>query len=132
MSKKTKAILVAIFALIVVGAVAVAVIFGSKKANEGKKSFTIEVTSDRDNYTKTTECKSDMGFLGEYLRTFEGCQFEESDYGIFITGFDGYEQDTDNQYWWCLYVNGETSMVGADEVPLTDGDTYSFVLTQGW
>jgi len=59
-------------------------------------------------------------------------QYEESDYGIYITGFDGMEQDLDNQYWWCVSVNGQTATTGADEIPLQDGDVYNFTLTQGW
>ena len=42
------------------------------------------------------------------------------------------QEDMDNQYWWCVIVNGESSTVGADEVPLQDGDVYTFTLKQGW
>ena len=35
-------------------------------------------------------------------------------------------EDMDNQYWWCVTVNGESIMLGADEIPLTEGDTYTF------
>ena len=44
-------------------------------------------------------------FLGEFLRTFDSCEYQESDYGIYITGFDDMEEDLDNQYWWCISVN---------------------------
>lgn len=38
----------------------------------------------------------------------------------------------ENQYWWCISVNGESSTTGADEIPLMDGDIYNFTLKQGW
>ena len=86
----------------------------------------------RDGYDQTTDCKSDAEFLGEFLRTFDSCEYQESDYGIYVTGFDGMKEDLDNQYWWCISVNGEAAVTGADEIPLQDGDTYNFTLKQGW
>lgn len=134
MSKKTKIILVAVFAAIVLVAAGVGAFFGIKmmKTNAGQKTFTFEVVSERDGYDNTITVKSDLDTFGEYLRTMPECSYSESDWGIYVQGFNGYMEDMDNQYWWCLYVNGESSMVGADEVPLADGDVYKFELTQGW
>lgn len=131
MTKKVRIVAIAVFFALVVAA-GIVVCLNMPKAAAGQKEFTVEVKSERDAFDETTNCKSDMEYLGEYLRTFEGLEFDETEYGIFITGFKGMEQDMDNQYWWCVYVNGESATLGADEIPLNDGDAYALVLTQGW
>ena len=132
MNKKQKITLVSIFAAILVIAAIVAGALNYRETQAGKKKFQVEVISDRDGYSETTEYTSDAEYLGEFLRTMEGCEWKESDLGIYITGFDGMMEDTDSQYWWSVSVNGEFSMTGADEIPLTDGDVYNFTLMQGW
>lgn len=131
MSKKAKTGIIIGFVAVV--AVAIAIVFALKvQPNAGGKQFTISIESERDGFKEVIDCKSDLGFLGEYLRNQDYVDYQDSDWGIYITGLKGMSEDMENQYWWCLYVNGESSMVGADEVALTDGDAYSFVLTQGW
>lgn len=132
MNKKQKITLVSVFAAILVIAAIVAGALNYRETQAGKKKFQVEVVSDRDGYSETTEYTSDAEYLGEFLRTMESCEWEERAYGIYITGFDGMMEDTDNQYWWSVSVNGESSMTGADEIPLTDGDVYNFILMQGW
>lgn len=132
MNKKQKITLVSVFAAILVIAAVVAGALNYRAAQEGLKKFQVEVISDRDSYSQTTEYRSYAESLGEFLRTMEGCEWQESDYGIYITGFDGMQEDMENQYWWCVSVNGESSTTGADEIPLMDGDIYNFTLKQGW
>ena len=122
MTKKQKITLLSVFIAVVVVIGVIAGVLNYRATQAGKKEFQIEVISERDGYSETTD----------FLRTFEGCEWQESDYGIYITGFDGMQEDMDNQYWWSVNVNGESSMTGADEIPLQDGDTYSFILMQGW
>lgn len=131
-NKKQKIILVAAFAVIIAAAGILAGILNHRSAEEGVKSFQVVVASERDGYSETTECESEEEYLGDFMRSFEGCEWQDSDYGIYITGFNGMEEDVDNQYWWCVMVNGESATTGADEIPLQDGEVYSFVLTQGW
>lgn len=132
MTKKQKITWVSVFAILLVIAAAAAGILNYRATQAGTKNFKIEVVSDRDNYSKVTDCKSDLEYLGEYLRTFEGCEWQDSQYGIYITGFDGMQEDMEHQYWWCVSVNGEAAVTGADEIPLLEGDTYNFTLMQGW
>ena len=132
MTKKQKITLVSVFAAIVVIAAVLAGALNYRATQAGRKEFRIEIVSDRDGFSETRDCKSDAEYLGEFLRTFEGCEWQESEYGIYITGFNGMQEDMDNQYWWCVSVNGEASMTGADEIPLQDGDVYNFTLKQGW
>ena len=132
MTKKQKITLVSVFVAILIVIGVIAGVLNHRTVTEGMKSFQVEIISERDYYSETTDCKSDAEYLGEFLRTFEGCEWQDSDYGIYITGFNGMQEDMDNQYWWCVIVNGESSTVGAAEVPLQDGDVYTFTVKQGW
>ncbi len=131
-TKKQKIMLIAEFAAILVVVGVIAGVLNYRATQEGVKHFKVEVTSERDGYSQTTECESEEEYVGAFLRTFEECDWEESDYGIYIKGFDGMSEDIANQYWWCVMVNGESAVTGADEIPLQDGETYNFVLMQGW
>ena len=131
-TKKQKMMLVAVFAVVIAVAGIASGLLNYRPGQEGVKNFQVIVTSERDGYSKTTECRSEEEYLGSFMRSFEDCEWQESDYGIYITGFDGMQEDVDNQYWWCVMVNGEAATIGADEIPLQDGEVYSFVLTQGW
>lgn len=132
MNKKQKITLVSVFAVILVIAAVLAGVLNHRATQAGMKEFQVEVVSERDGYSETTQYQSYAEYLGQFLRTMESCEWQESGYGIYIKGFDGMMEDMDNQYWWCVSVNGESSMVGADEIPLTDGDVYNFTLMQGW
>ncbi|MBQ2936060.1 MAG: DUF4430 domain-containing protein [Lachnospiraceae bacterium] len=132
MTKKQKITLVSVFAAILVVIGVIAGVLNYRATQAGMKEFQVEVVSERDGYLEITDCKSDAEFLGEFLRTYESCVWEDSTYGIYIKGFDGMMEDIDNQYWWCVTVNGESVMTGADEIPLADNDTYTFTLMQGW
>lgn len=132
MSKKAKIILVSVFAVLLLAAMSVVLIFYVKKPNEGTKKFTVSVESERDGYSKSFEVKSDLDSLGDYLRTWDKCAWEDSTYGIYVHGFDGNMEDIDNQYWWCVFVNGESAVTGCDDIMLADGDEYKFTLMQGW
>lgn len=131
-SKKQKIMLAAVFAAILAVAGIAAGVLNYRAIQEGRKTFQVEVVSERDDYYQIGEYSTEEEYLGAYMRTYEGCEWEESDYGIYIKGFNGRSEDIDNQYWWCVMVNGESATTGADEIPLQDGDTYSFVLMQGW
>ena len=132
MTKKQKITLVSVFAAILIVIGVIAGVLNHRATQEGMKEFQVEVVSERDSYSETKDCKSDAEYLGEFLRTMEGCEWEDSTYGIYIKGFDGMMEDMDNQYWWCVTVNGEAVSSGADGIVLTDGDVYTFTLMQGW
>lgn len=132
MSKKKKVVIAAVFLGILVLIGAVAGVLNYQKTQAGTKEFQVEVISERDEYSEVMNEKSDKEYLGEFLREYELCAWEESTYGIYIKGFDGMMEDMDNQYWWCVTVNGESPATGADGIVLEDGSTYTFTLMQGW
>ena len=132
MSKKQKGLLLIIFVAVVVVAGLIAWILNHKTTQEGTKSFTVVIQSERDDFVESTEYYSEEEYLGQFLRSFEACQWEESGYGIYIKGFYNMQEDIAEQYWWNVTVNGENSTTGADEIPLNEGDVYAFQLLQGW
>lgn len=131
-TKKQRITLIAAFAAVLAVVGIIAVVLNYRVTEEGVKHFQVAVTSERDNYFKIIPCESEEEYLGDFLRNYEECEWIESDYGIYIMGFDGMLEDIENQYWWCVMVNEESATTGADEIPLQDGNTYNFVLMQGW
>lgn len=132
MSKKQKITLVSVFVGILVVAGILAAVLNVRKTQDGTKKFQVEIISERDDYAAVEDCESTEEFLGAFLRTYEPCEWEDSDYGIYVSGFHGMKEDIDNQYWWCVTVNGEESATGADQIPLEEGSKYTFTLKQGW
>ncbi|MDR2888888.1 MAG: DUF4430 domain-containing protein [Lachnospiraceae bacterium] len=137
MTKKQKLTLVTGFVVIVAIIACLVVFFNNKKAAEvtegtSTKEFQVEIISERDDFYQIEPISSDLDYLGEYLRSMPDCQWSESEYGLYITGFYGYEEDIDQEYWWCVYINDTSATFGADEIPLQDGDKYTFTLMQGW
>jgi len=128
--RKLKIVVTFTAILIVVGITAA--LLNIRQTQEGLKAFQVEIVSEHNNYHKVTTEKSDLLFLGEYLRAMESCQGDESAFGFFITGWDGVESD--ESYFWWVSVNGEDSMVGVDDIPLIEGDVYTFTHTsmEGW
>ena len=132
MSKKQKITLVSVFAVVLVLFFIVAGFLNQRQTEIGTKHFQLEIISDRDGYSKITEYKSKEEFLGQFLRSLKSCEWKDADYGIYVTGFDGMSEDPDEQYWWYFTVNHEASSLGADLVPLKEGELYTFTLKQGW
>lgn len=132
MTKKQKITLVSIFLVILIAVGGIAGLLNYRETQEGTKKFQVEVISERDNFSQISECKAEVEYLGEFIRTFEECEWEESEYGIYIIGFYGMQQDLDQQYWWCITVNDQEVSLGCDSIPLQDGDKYTFTLMQGW
>lgn len=131
MNKRVLAVVVA-FVLVLGAVFAVSMVLNHKEYNENLKEIQLEIVSERDDYSKVESIETECESLGDLLRTLDYCVYEESTYGIYVHGFHEMRDDTANQYWWCLTINGESSMYGADETPLEDGVTYTFTLVQGW
>ena len=127
MTKNQKLTVIAIFIGILTVVFLVVFRISMKELNEGIKTFKIEVISEHNDYHKISTEKSELLYLGEYLRKMESCQGDDSAYGFFVTGWEGVEND-DTFFWW-VSINGEDSMYGVDEIPLADGDVYTFTHT---
>lgn len=132
MNSKQKWTLTAVFLTVLILAGTVAAFLNRQTVQEGVKRFQIEIVSERDGYEEMVDCESSEEYLGQYLRTMEGCEWQDAEYGLYITGFYGMSEDLSEQYWWCVNVNHEDSTSGADAIPLAEGNVYTFRLMQGW
>ncbi|GMG96718.1 DUF4430 domain-containing protein [Tepidimicrobium xylanilyticum] len=105
--------------------------FLSPKGVEGQKLVTIHVINKNEDVDKTFEYNTDHNFLLELLEEKEeelGVTFEKYDFGTMVTGMLGYVADPNNQEYFHIYINGKDATTGPGEIPLTDGDTYTFEL----
>lgn len=112
--------------------VIVALTSGLTGGEEGEKKFTLTVLSERDGINRSEEYSSECKYFGQWCREQDFISYKESSYGIYITAVDGCAEDMGEQYWWCVTVNGESSLTGADEIALESGSVYGLELKKGW
>ena len=95
----------------------------------GSKTITVEVVH-KDESTKTFTYHTDEEFLAEVLVGEGLVEDNQGDFGLYILVVDGeradYEQDG---AYWSLLKNGEATITGASETPVSDGDSFSLVYT---
>ncbi len=105
-------------------------LFGPKASN-GSKAVVVEVVDDNgklDSYSSKTDAEYLKDLMDELSKTtdfsYEGTT---SDYGLYITSINGLEANYDKDgAYWSIYVNGNYGQYGADQQPVSDGDTYRF------
>ncbi len=134
--RKSKKILIGIIGIIVLAVLCVGMWFIYSKTREkpieGGKQITVQVESERDEYSFEQSYNTDEEYLGNFLDKEGLIGFNESEYGRFITSVQGYESNDDEQSWWSISVNGESAMTGIDEIVIKDGDVYMLELKIGW
>ncbi len=102
------------------------------EAQAGGKAVTVEVLSSRDGYEKSFAYETDEDYLGDLLVEEGLVSAQDSDYGRFITAVKDMKADDSQQYWWSIAVDGAMAETGMDDLPLTDGSTYTLELKQGY
>lgn len=81
----------------------------------------------KDETTYTYTIQTDEETVGAALLGLKLIDGENGQYGLYVKSVLGETLDYDTDgYWWGLYVDGESSMVGVDSVAVTDGSTYTF------
>lgn len=98
------------------------------------KHFTFKITAKEagQNIEIVEDAVFDGEMFGDYLKQYKDCDWEDSEYGIFVKGFCGVPNDDSQQLWWQLFVDGESAQVGADMIELKDGAVYEYVYTLGY
>ena len=129
-NKKKVALLASLFLVAVVAFCAIFIAL-RPSGTAGKKTFTLEVVL-ADGSSTEHKVSTEEEFLGAALLKKGLIAGDTSEYGLFVTSVNGVAANMDNQEWWCLTINGESSMYGVDQVPVTDGAHYEFTLTVGW
>lgn len=103
----------------------------SKDTTGGEKAFTFIVTDLEGNDT-SFDVTSAKKTVGEALQDEGLISGEVGDYGLYVDTVNGITADWDkDQTYWAFFVDGEYATTGVDQTDITDGATYSFVLTKG-
>lgn len=139
-SKKTK--IIAIVACIAVIAAGIGLYFFLKpdaesdiKSKAETKPVTLTISAD--GKSETYEVETEAETLSEMLVKEGYVKNDQSDYGLYIQTVygpfkDGRTADGSKEEWWNLTKNGETLMVGADEIKISDGEKYELSLVVGY
>lgn len=94
-------------------------------------AFTV-VVKDLDGNETKFEYTSDAASVGEALLAEGLIEGDEGEYGLYINTVNGMTADWDkDQTYWAFYINDEYATTGVDQTEITEGATYSLVLTKG-
>lgn len=97
----------------------------------GEKSFTFVVT-DLEGNEESFAITTAKATVGEALVDEGLIEGEDSEYGLMVNTVNGVTADWNaDQTYWAFYIDGEYAMTGVDQTDITDGATYSMVLTKG-
>ncbi len=130
MSKKTKITVVLAVVLATVVALAAGIWFITRpETDDGAKDITFTVVY-KDATREEFKINTDAKYLADALVEEGIITYEES--GIYST-INGVTADYSvDGGWWCIYVEGESSNLGMNELPVTDGGNYEAVYTIGF
>ena len=125
---KNKKLIIAVAAFAAVLALVLGVYFATRPdTSAGSKTITVTVVHS-DSTSKEFTYQTDAEFLGEVL-TAEG--LIEGENGMY-TVVDGETASWENdQAYWAFMIGEEYAMVGMDDAPIADGDTFKLVYTSG-
>ena len=120
-NKKVQIIAIVVAAILLVALTAgmvIAYLASREGPNPGEKTVTVTVVH-KNGDEKEFTCYTEEEYLGEF--------------GLYILVADGELADYNaDGGWWAVYQNGTQTMVGADEVALSDGDEIEVVYTVGF
>ena len=129
--KNKKMILVAV-ALVACIAVMLGVFLMTRPETvAGGKTVTVTVVH-KDGSEKVFTCATEAEFLGEVLVSENIVVGAYGEFGLYFDTADGEKADWNvDGGWWQLFVGEESAMVGADQIPVTDGGAFKLVYTIG-
>lgn len=147
MKSSMKKGLIAIAAIVLVAVIAF--FLSPMTKQEGDKSITITILNDETGETLLEDkvLKTDAESLGEALVQYEDelqLEAEESEYGLYITGFLGLsakENGATGPWWMYSYESPSQDLEmpigqapGVDSLMIHDGDivTFSYTTNTGW
>ena len=125
MNKKLLAVLVVI--LLAVGGLGLSRML-APKGEEGTKEVTVQVLIASENIDFTDTYKTDTLYLEELLKEQADTlmpETEDTQFGPMLVGLMGYQADTNKEYF-NIKINGEDAMVGIKEIPVNEGDVFTF------
>ena len=97
----------------------------------GNKTVTVTVVH-KDGSEKVFTCKTDAEYLGTVLVDENIVAPNYGEFGLYFDTADGETADYSvDGGWWQVFIGEESAMVGADQIPIADGDTFKLVYTIG-
>ena len=129
---KNKKLVIAVIAFVAIVAVLAGVYFGTRQdPNAGKKAYTITVVHS-DGSEKVFNCATEEEYLGKVLVNENIVEANYGEFGLYFDTADGEKADWNvDGGWWQVFAGEEAAMVGADQIPIADGDTFKLVYTIG-
>ena len=134
-NKRTQIILIIVAAVLLLSVAAGMI--GLYKLNQegvqiGEKNVTVTVVH-KDESRREFVCQTWELYLGKLL-VKEGIVEDNQDkFGLYILVADGELADYNvDGGWWKIVRNGEDAMIGADKIPIRDGDKIEVVYTVGF
>ena len=129
--KNKKLVLIAI-ALIACVAVMLGIFIATRpETTAGAKTITVTVVH-KDGSEKVFACATDAEYLGQVLVSENIVVGSYGEFGLYFDTADGEKADwnVDNG-WWQVFIGEEAAMVGADQIPIANGNTFKLVYTIG-
>ncbi|MBR0446215.1 MAG: DUF4430 domain-containing protein [Oscillospiraceae bacterium] len=134
-NKKTQVIVIVVAALLLLalaGGMVFAYLASREGPNPGEKTVTVTVVHKNGDEKKFT-CYTEEEYLGPLLVAEGIVEDNRGEFGLYILVADGELADYNaDGGWWKIVRNGEDAMIGADEMPIQDGDKIEVVYTVGF
>lgn len=134
-NKKTQVIVIVVAALLLLalaGGMVFAYLASREGPNPGEKTVTVTVVHKNGDEKKFT-CYTEEEYLGPLLVAEGIVEDNRGEFGLYILVADGELADYNaDGGWWKIVRNDEDAMIGADEMPIQDGDKIEVVYTVGF
>ena len=129
--KNKKLILIAV-ALVAVIALMLGIYLGTRPETvAGSKTITVTVVH-KDGSEKVFTCTTEEEKLGPVLVAENIVVAEYGEFGLYFNTADGETADYSvDGGWWQVFVGEEAATLGADSLPIADGDSFMLVYTIG-
>ena len=129
--KNKKMILIAVALIACVAVMLGIFVMTRPETVAGSKTVTVTVVH-KDGSEKVFTCKTDAEYLGTVLVDENIVAPNYGEFGLYFDTADGETADYNvDGGWWQVFIGEESAMVGADQIPIADGDTFKLVYTIG-
>lgn len=132
MSTKKRGIIAFVLVLFLVGLFFCCKEFFYQEGNSDKKEIIVGVVAEDAGILEARPYETSAETLGDFCRTWEICDWEESMYGLYIVGISGITESSADETWWSITVGDEKALTGADGIILEDGEIYTFTFEHGY
>ena len=128
MKKKGLIITLSVVLVAIIAVFGVLLAMGKLNFQEGDKDITVTVVY-KDKTQKEFEISTEAENLGDALLE-KGLVTEEEHKTGYYLHIDGVRADyTLDKAWWCVTKSGEMTTVGANGLPIADGDSFEITHT---